>query len=233
MRQYETEVTAAPVERRRTEWRRRDVGDVMATVVWAAIWGGAAAVVSGAIALATQRPAWVPLLWGSITFVLFWALGSVQFLDTRFLMTMEEVTKLDLNRDGQIGDIEPQAVWSRVALEGDQSIRVTHPVRVGAELRSFLRAFLGGVANTTFSEGSARLFRAEDAFKDLRDSMVHDELLAWKDPEHHNAGVNWRPGAMPYLRKLASTPPLGGGWHSNGGSGTGYGTVPASGEGGK
>lgn len=198
---------AAPVDTPFSEFHRETparppaVGGDVAVPALQAIISGVAIFLVG---LAILWPDWqIAAAGGGIVGALAWFLLLSD--SRRLLRVVEDVTGVDLDQDGHIGEPEPPALGVKLRIDEEEG-RVTKyahlPIdaqRLGQLARGLLGSESFAVASWT---GRGKPFsRAE--FETLRDWLFRNGYAGWEDPNNRQLGVKFTAKGDALLRALA------------------------------
>ena len=187
----------------RDEYRHKTAADLVPPLVWSAVLGAFVGVVAGVlgdyrVGLGTGAGvAALSFLASSLPVVWFDGPGVVAMA--------ERITRLDLDRDGRVGEPEPQRQLVTIRVDDGNTFRYLNDLDVTPELQAFAAGVVDG--SMTFSERGAQGVD-HAAFVALRDQLLDRGMIAWKNEHSPQAGYHIRPSARRALGELAAYLPL-------------------------
>lgn len=176
---------------------------VLLPIAQATITGALAGLAAVVFAWLLRSPAaW---RWGAAVFVgvvmLAWLLLLWRWLG--LTAPLEQLTGLDLNRDGVIG---PRTIRVEVTSADHRNTTIAE-LPYSDRLGTFARGALAGepISERRWSGAGALFSQAE--FRTLRDVMLARGWLRWNDPGNPQQGLELSPAGRACLRALASNLP--------------------------
>lgn len=122
----------------------------------------------------------------------------------KLLMTVERMTGIDFNRDGQVGQPKVQLEGTITDKRGDRNTiwRVTFPGEL-RHLRRFAAAVNCGSAN--FSERDA-IVCGYTNFEELRDLFILNGWASWRNQRAHQQGAELTTAGESIIEQITRTP---------------------------
>jgi len=144
----------------------------------------------GLIAIGLSLPVKWPLVTAGSVMLLVMAWWLLLLWKDDLLWTIEMITGLDVNLDGQVG--EPKIITIEMAAPNQRQMRYLH-LPVGVQEQDLQRLCIGlMIQQRPFSEaewtGRGRPFsRAQ--FREIRAKMLEAGMVVWKDERHKTQGT--------------------------------------------
>lgn len=161
---------------------------VVYPLLQSAITGASLGLCASALAwfVGNERPLAIGLLVACLAQAITWLVTLSRW--HRWVYKLEDVTGMDLNRDGEIGrPVEPV----RVELVGDNG-RSTKFIDLPAKEDQLVQLGTGLLQGTPFSEmnwtGRGAAF-SKNEFRDIRNEMIRRGLLRWINPNARAQGL--------------------------------------------
>ncbi len=173
--------------------------DVFVPLLQAIVTAIAAAIVAGIVVLMAGWSWWLPVVAGLVVFVWTWVRLMSEHNEHMWTKQWHERPE-----EAPASNIQ-HVTRLTVQVAGGRLVEAEFPIP-----HDVLVKIARGVVNAKrpFSErewsGQGRLLSSPAEFREIRDTLISMELLAWKDEERRNLGVDWTPEGWATLQRLAA-----------------------------
>lgn len=195
---------------RKTPFRKMELtADVLVPLTQAIISGILTVIILALLVPFVPGWGWgVPFIVGGLVVALVWAWSMVK---DRGLWVIEEITGIDIDRDGHTGKPQPAKT---IEIEIKEQGKLTGLATLPGEY-PYLVAFCRWVsAGDSFSESTAQeCGYGVTNFRKLRDIFIKDRGAAWRNPEHPQQGLDLTDRGLQIIKGIANSntpPPTGG-----------------------